>query len=314
MKIRLGYACVPVTIDETASHTLTYTNYKKLGSKADDKLDSVIKKNFESLEKILRYNIKNDIVFFRMPSELIPFANHPNINYDFINPYKDYYEKIGNIIKNNNLRVDLHPSAYAVLNSVNEDVVNSTINILEFYQKMYDSMKIKSRIVLHVGSKVGGKKEGIKRFVNNFNKLNDELKNMIVIENDDKSYNIRNVLSLCEKLNIPMVLDYHHYKVNRNNEKIEDYIERIFNTWKSDIPKIHFSSPKDKKNKRSHSDYINVDDFIEFLEKIKFTNRDFDVMIEAKQKDDSVFRLIRQLKYKTDYKIEKNTIYFIKTK
>ena len=309
MKIRLGYACVPVTIDETASHTLTYTNYKKLGSKATAKLDNVIKNNFESLEKILKYNIKNDIVFFRMTSELIPFANHPNINYDFISPYKTYYEKIGNIIKTNNLRVDLHPSAYAVLNSVNENVVNSTINILEFYQKMYDCMKIKSRIVLHVGSKVGGKKEGIKRFVNNFNKLNDELKKMIVIENDDKSYNIRNVLSLCEKLNIPMMLDYHHFKVNRNNEKIEDYIERIFNTWKEDIPKIHFSSPKDKKNKRSHSDYINVDDFIEFLEKIKFTNRDFDVMIEAKQKDDSVFRLTRQLKYKTDYKIEKNTIF-----
>ena len=162
MKIRLGYACVPVTIDETASHSLTYTNYKKLGSKANLKLDSVIKNNFESLEKILKYNIKNDIVFFRMTSELIPLVNHPDINYDFINSYKTYYEKIGNIIKTNNLRVDIHPSAYTVLNSVNMDVVTSTINILEFYQKMYECMKIKSRIVLHVGSKIGGKKEGMK--------------------------------------------------------------------------------------------------------------------------------------------------------
>ena len=309
MKIRLGYACVPITIEETSSHSLTYTNYKKLGSRANEKLDSVIKKNFESLEKILKYNIRNDIIFFRMTSELIPLANHPNVIYDFITPYKSYYKKIGKIIKENNLRVDLHPSAYTVLNSVNEDVVNSTINILEFYQKMYECMKIKSKIVLHVGSKIGGKKAGIKRFIENFNKLNNELKDMIVVENDDKSYNIRNVLSLCEKLDIPMVLDYHHYKVNKNNEKIEDYIERIFNTWKDDIPKIHFSSPKDKKNKRSHNDYINVDDFIDFLEKIKFTNRDFDVMIEAKKKDDALFRLIRELKYKTDYKIEKNTIY-----
>lgn len=309
MKIRLGYACVPITIEETSSHSLTYTNYKKLGSKANEKLDSVIKNNFESLEKILKYNIKNDIIFFRMTSELIPLVSHPNVIYDFITPYKSYYEKIGNIIKENNLRVDLHPSAYTVLNSINDDVVNSTINILEFYQKMYDCMKIKSKIVLHVGSKIGGKKSGIKRFIENFNKLNNELKDMIVVENDDKSYNIRNVLSLCEKLDIPMVLDYHHYKVNKNNEKIEDHIERIFNTWKDDIPKIHFSSPKDKKNKRSHNDYINVDDFIDFLEKIKFTNKDFDVMIEAKKKDDALFRLIRQLKYKTDYKIEKNTIY-----
>ena len=56
MKIRLGYACVPVTINETSSHALTYTHYKRLGDKGNDKLDSVIKTNFESLEKILKYS------------------------------------------------------------------------------------------------------------------------------------------------------------------------------------------------------------------------------------------------------------------
>ena len=309
MKIRLGYACVPVTINETSSHTLTFTNYKKLGNRANEKLDSVIKSNFESLEKILKYNIRNDITFFRMTSELIPLVSHPLVEYDFINQYKDYYKKIGDIIKENNLRVDIHPSAYTVLNSVNEEVVTSTINILEFYQKMYKEMGIKSKIVLHVGSKVGGKNRSMKRFIENYNKINEKTKKIIVIENDDKSYNIRNVLSLCEKLNIPMVLDYHHFKVNKNNEKIENYIERIFNTWKDDIPKIHFSTSKDKNNKRSHNDYINVDDFIDFIEKIKFTKRDFDVMIEAKKKDEALFKLIRELKYKTDYKIEKNTLF-----
>ena len=308
MKIRLGYACVPVTLPITSSHTFTYTNYKKLGDKADKKLDEVIISNFEGLENILKYNIRNDIVFFRMTSELIPLITHPNVTYDFFDKYKDYYKKIGNIIKENNLRVDMHPSNYTVLNSINKDVVDSTINILKNYHKMYQYMEIKSKLVLHVGSKVNGKRESIKRFIENFNKLDEDIKKLIVLENDDKSFNIRNVLNICEKLNIPMVLDYHHFRINRNNEKIEDYIERIFSTWTT-TPKIHFSSPKDKKNKRGHSDYINSDDFIKFLEKIKFTNRDFDVMIEAKQKDDALFRLIRELKYKTDYKIEKNTIF-----
>lgn len=308
MKIRLGYACVPVTINETSSHSLTYTNYKRLGNKANDKLDSVIKSNFESLEKILKYNIRNDITFFRITSELIPLVSHPNVNYDFFDQYQSYYKKIGDIVKENNLRVDMHPSAYTVLNSVNEEVVASTINILKIITKMYKSMNINSKIILHVGSKVGGKKVSINRFIDNFNKLDKEVQKLIVVENDDKSFNIRNVLSLCEKLNIPMVLDYHHFKVNKNNEKIEDYIQRIFNTWEG-VPKIHFSTPKDKKNKRSHNDYINVDDFIDFIERIKFTKRDFDVMIEAKKKDEALFKLIRELKYKTDYKIEKNTIF-----
>ncbi len=307
MKIRLGYACIPITIDETSSHTLTYTNYKKLGKLANEKLDKVIKSNFDSLEKILKYNIRNDIKFFRMTSELLPLFNHPNVHYDFYNQYKDYYKKIGNIVKENNIRLDMHPSAYTVLNSVNPDVVTSTINILKNYQKMYEYMQIESILVLHVGSKVNGKKEGIKRFIDNFNKLDEKTKNLIVIENDDKSYNITNVLNLCKKINRPMVLDYHHFKVNKNNEKIEDYIEKIFNTWDS-IPKIHFSSPKNKKDKRSHHDYINVDDFIDFIEKIKFINRDFDIMIEAKKKDEALFKLIRELKYKTNYKIKGTTI------
>jgi len=308
MKIRLGYACVPVTIDETSSHTITYTNYKKLGKLGNEKLDKVIKSNFNSLENILKYNIRNDITFFRMTSELIPFLSHPEVQYDFFNQYQEYYKKVGDIIKQNNLRVDMHPSAYTVLNSINEDVVNSTINILKNYQKMYEYMGIKSYVVLHVGSKVNGKKESIKRFIDNFNKLDNKVKELILIENDDKSFNIRNVLELCRKINRPMVLDYHHFNVYKNNEKIEDYIEKIFNTWEC-IPKIHFSSPKDKKNKRSHHDYINSDDFIKFIEKIKFVNKDFDIMIEAKQKDDALFRLIRELKYKTDYKIEGTTIY-----
>ena len=37
-------------------------------------------------------------------------------------------------------------------------------------------------------------------------------------------------------------------------------------------------------------------------------------MIEAKKKDEALFRLIRELKYKTDYKIENNTIFCKKNK
>ena len=72
---------------------------------------------------------------------------------------------------------------------------------------------------------------------------------MIILENDDKVFNIIDVLELSEKLKIPMVLDYHHYICNNNNEDIEKYLPRIFNTWKGEVypPKVHFSTPKSKK-------------------------------------------------------------------
>ena len=308
MKINLGYACNCLTLDKTASHTITYTHYKKSGINGDIKLDEIIRNNFNSLEEILKYNIANDVKFYRMTAELLPLSTHPNVNYDYFNKYKDNYIKIGNIIKKNKIRVDIHASQYSIINSSKSNVIDSTINILKIYQKMYKYMKIESKVVMHVGSSEGGKKISIKRFIDNFNNLDENLKSLIILENDDKKFNIRNVLKICELLNIPMVLDYHHYKINKNNEKIEDYIQRIFNTWK-EVPKIHFSSPKDKKNKRSHNDYIDSDSFIDFIEKIKFTNRDFDVMIEAKKKDEALFKLIRELKYKTKYKIVGTTLF-----
>lgn len=305
MKIRFGYACVPITINETSSSLLTYTYYKKLGSKGNQKLDEVILSNINSLKEILKYNIANDIKFFRITSNLFPLATHPNVMVD-ISKYKNKLKEIGDIINKYNMRVDLHLDPYYVLNSIRSDVIESTINILGFYQIMFTYMNVDYKIVTHVGGKTLGKKEGMKRFKDNFNLLNEELKKRIIVENDDKVYNIRNVLKICNDLKIPMVLDYHHFICNRNNEKIEDYIEKIFSTW-SDVPKIHFSSPKNKKEKRAHNDYIDINQFICFIEKIKFINQDFDIMIEAKAKDEALFRLIRQLKY-YGYKTDKTTL------
>ena len=70
---------------------------------------------------------------------------------------------------------------------------------------------------------------------------------MIVLENDDKTYTVTETLLLCEKLQIPMVLDYHHFLCNHDpKEKINDLLKRILNTWKFTNlnPKIHFSSQK----------------------------------------------------------------------
>lgn len=314
MKIRLGYVAISKTLGITSSSTVTYTLYKKLGEVCgNEKLDKVIKSNFEALEEILKYNIKNDISFYRMTSNLIPLATHECVDYEFFERYTSYFGKIGQIINKNNLRVDTHPDQFCVLNSVNERVVESSINILKYHATMFEKMHINGKMVLHIGSSQGGKEASLERFISNFNKLDDNIKSKIILENDDKIFNICDTLSLCEQINVPMVLDYHHHLCNNNGEKIENFIERIFRTWDNDElnPKIHFSSPKSKKEFRSHSDYIDVDAFLNFLEKIKFTNQDIDIMLEVKEKDEALFRLIRQIKYKKDYKFKNNTIFFI---
>ena len=307
MNIRLGYACISKTLDITSSHTITYTNYEKTRNK-EEKLIEITNKNLNNLEEILKYNIKNNIHFYRMSSKIIPLATHPNIKINLLNIFKEKLEHIGNIIKENNLRVDIHLDEYCVLNSTNPNIVSSTINIIKFYKNMLKTMNIESYMILHIGSSAFGIEKSITRFINNFKKLDEESKKMIILENDDKVFKIEDVLKICKALNIPMVLDYHHYKCNKV-EPLEQHIKEIINTWKEKTPKMHISSKKNNKEFRSHHDYIDINDFIELINILKTQTKNIDIMIEAKQKDMALFKLIRELKYK-DYKlIDETTIY-----
>ena len=307
MNIRLGYVAISKTLNITTSHTITYTNYLKEQNK-EEKLYEIIDKNLKNLEQIIIYNIRNNIHFYRMSSAIIPLATHPKIEYKSLEIFKNKLEKIGELIKKNNMRVDIHLDQYCVLNSTNKDVVNSTINIIKFYKNMLNTMKLDTYMIMHIGSNAFGKQNSIKRFINNFNKLDNDIKKKIILENDDKTFNIKDVLYICENLNIPMVLDYHHHKCNNDNLKLEDYIERIIKTWKNNTPKMHLSSSKNKKEYRSHHDYINIDDFIEFGAILKKINKNIDIMIEAKEKDIALFKLIRELKYKGYIFIDDTTL------
>ncbi len=314
MIVRLGYVSISKALDNvTPSSTVTYTNFKNEGFPVE-KLTNKIKNNLESLRKIMYYNIKNNIHFYRITSNLIPLATHKEVSYDYINPNLTAFNKVAELINKYNVRVDMHPDQYVVLNSTKKNVVEQSINILKYHYKVLDALKIKNPLlILHVGSCEFGKKASLTRFINNFNKLPYCIRKCVAIENDDKIFNIKDVLELCKKLNVPMVLDYHHFVCNNEGEKIEDYLPCIFKTWYNNVPKVHFSSPKSKLKKdfRAHHEYINEDDFINFTLELKKVNFDVDVMIEAKGKDDALFRLVRQLKYKTDYKFIDETTFSI---
>lgn len=303
MKIRLGYACISKTLSNvTTSSTVTYTTFQK--DKDYKKIDTAIKSNLNALKEILTYNIKNNIHFFRLSSKLIPLATKSDVIFDYIDPYKDYYNSIAKIIKDNKLRIDFHPDEFCVLNSTKSEVVKNSIAILEYHYNLLKALEIKNKIlVLHIGGNTFGKKNSISRFINNFNTLSKDIQESIAIENDDKIFNIRDCVYISKNINVPVILDYHHHICNHDELDINDYLKDILSSWHNTTPKMHFSSPKNKTKKdfRSHNDYINVDAFINFIDILKPFNHDVDIMIEAKAKDEALFRLVRELKYKTNY-------------
>lgn len=314
MKFRLGYVNGPFSLPFTYCHTLTYTSFKKLDEKdAYNKLDNIVKENINNFERVLKFNKKNNITFYRMSPTIVPLATLDKVKYDYVTPFKSKWEKIGCYINKNNMRVDLHPNQYCVLNSTNNDIIKNSIKEIEYNYSLFKIMNIKGMIILHIGSSIYGKEDSIKRFKENFNRLKPEIKSIITLENDDKVYNVIDTLNLCEELNIPMTLDYHHYLCNNCGEKLKDYIPRIFNTWNNTgfNPKMHFSSPKNKKEFRSHSDFIDYKAFLKFIKILEPFNQDVDIMLECKAKEEALFRLSRQLMYRDGIKTLNRSTFII---
>ena len=254
----------------------------------------------EALEVILNYNIGHKIHFYRITSNLIPLATHPDVMWDYKKYFRQDFLKLGNIIKKSNMRVDSHPDQFNVINSTRESVIQSTLINLSNSVDIFELMDYKlGKMVIHIGSSQGGKEESIKRFIRNFNNFPRRIQERLILENDDKVFTAKDVLQICKNLKVPMVLDIHHHNCKNEGEDIGDLLDDIFNTWNDESipPKLHFSTPKEFENDRKHADYIDADNFVSFIKLVKSkVNRDMDVMIEAKKKDKAMLKLIEDLK------------------
>lgn len=305
MIFKLGYIDGPISLPNNTFRTITYKTYKSLSiDEKNKRLTEIINNNLDNLLKILKFNKREQIYFYRISQAIIPLATLNEIDFDYITPYLEKWQKIGKFIKDNNMRIDIHPNQYCILNSPDKTVVKNSINSLKYIYSLFQVMDINGKAILHIGGKYDSKEESLTRFKNNFQNLPNHLKNIIILENDDKIYTLIDTLTICEELNIPMVLDYHHYLCNNNKENLKDYIPKIINTWKNTNlnPKIHFSSPKSKKEFRSHNRFAGYNSFLKLINILNNFNQDFDIMLECKEKDNALFRLSKQLKYTKNIK------------
>jgi UV DNA damage endonuclease len=303
MIVRLGYVAIAMKLPKvTSSSTVTYTNYQKLGTqeKRLNKLKAVTLTNLDDLHTILQYNVQNNIHFYRITSSLIPLSTHPEVtDWNYRNIFDKEFERIGRLIKENNLRVDTHPNEFNVINSTKPEVVKSAErNLLSHVHLFEDIDYPHGKMVLHIGGAEGGKEAGMRRFIDNLSSFPESISRKLMLENDDKVYTAKEVLRICNEVKLPIVFDVHHHNCNNESEPIEELLEDIFKTWEGQPlpPKFHFSSPRDSERDRKHADYINPEDFIAFIEKCRVFNLDMDVMLETKQKDLSLYKLVEDIK------------------
>jgi len=215
---------------------------------------------------------------------------------------------IGSFIKKNNLRVAMHPSQVVNINSPRIEVVKSSIKELEWHVKFLDSLGLDytHKIVFHTGGVYGDKPEAVKRFIKVYKELPENFKSRITLENDDKNYNVWDLIEINNEVGIPLVFDNLHHEV-LNTQKPEDknievIMKTFFSTWneKSGTPDIHYSTQKRGARAGSHAESINLQEFKEFF--LKYMHLDFDIMFETKDKDKSVLCAYEMFKTDPDFK------------
>ncbi len=284
--MEIGYACKIIGVPDVAISSCTLKNCTK------QRLLEIIDNNLIALDNILDYNMKMGITLFRISSDIIPFGSHiimSEINWREI--FKDGLNDLGEKIEHSKTRVSMHPGQYTVLNSINSEVVKKSINDIQYHCDFLDSLNTSqsSKVVIHIGGIYGNKEASIERFINVFEKLPKSIKKRIVIENDDKCFNIADVLYIGNHLHIPVVFDNLHHKLNPPQFQMEDisWIKKASVTWSHEdgVQKIHYSQQKINGKRGSHSDTIDLESFLEFYNTLLAEKINVDIMLEVKDKN-----------------------------
>lgn len=310
--VRLGYVAMSVELQNASpSQTMTFAQFEKIKDRdaAIRKLERIAESNIENCLRLLKHNAGNEIHFFRLSSRLIPLANHEELlDWNFIKPLKEPLQRLADFIKKYPARIDFHPDHFVVLNTPDKEILKKSLKTLSIHEALLKGMDInlEHRCVLHVGGGYDDKEKALEMFIHNWAYIKPSIQRMIMLENDDKTYTVKNTLYLCEKLGIPMVFDYHHHLANHEDtdyDWFEDW-DRMIKTWEhSPLPiKMHISSPRSEKDYRAHADFVDPDMFLQFLRQIKGTVPEIHCMIEAKQKDAALFKLVKDLREIGGYK------------
>ncbi|MFD0826630.1 UV DNA damage repair endonuclease UvsE [Neobacillus sp. M.A.Huq-85] len=301
MKIRFGYVSQATTLwDASPSKTITFTRYRELQKKEQlEKLLSVTKQNLDHTLRMLHYNIAHEIELYRFSSSLVPLATHPEVRWDFVTPFQKEWQEIGEVVRKNQLRVSFHPNQFTLFTSKNPKITENAVIDMEYHFRMLEAMGLEqeSLINIHIGGAYGNKAEALTRFHQNLTALPLPIKQVMTLENDDKTYHTAETLTSCEKEQVPFVFDYHHHMANLCEDPLEELLPRLFQTWERVglPPKVHISSPKSEKEFRSHADYVDLEFILPFVKLLTGIGRDVDFMIEAKAKDQACLKLVEDM-------------------
>lgn len=267
------------------------------------------------LHRIFDYLAEHGVRMYRISSDIAPYITHPDLPqfHGQIDECGDELAALGARAKDLDLRLSMHPAQYIVLNSPTERVADASLRDFDAHARFLDALGVDldAKIITHTGGVYGDRAAAAERFVRRYEALPQAVRRRLVLENDEVSWAVEEILPIHERTGIPLVFDNLHHAVN-NPSGIDpaEALRRCLATWPAgQTPKIHVSSQRQeerevtRRNAASgqrtvasvaaklgqHADFIDGQEFIALLDAAGEAR--FDVMLEAKQKELALFRL-----------------------
>jgi UV DNA damage endonuclease len=250
--MRYGYACINLTLASQKIVVNRSMMKRTFTEKGIAYASSLALANFIDLEKVIDWNIKNKMLFYRMSSDMVPWMSEYEIadlpDYKAI---QKILARCGKKASESGMRLSYHPGPFNVLASNNPQVILKTIKELRQHAEIMDMMHLPatpfSKINIHVGGAYGDKKETLKRFAQNFKLLSTNLKRRLSVENDDKPglFTVNDLVPVYEETGVPIVFDYFHHKLHPGTLNREEAFITAFNTWDMK-PVFHYQVPERK--------------------------------------------------------------------
>lgn len=313
---RVGFACKIQKQENEAFEELSTTSTKitwlskQTKEVAVQKLLTIMEGNCRALKLQIEWValLPANQRMFRITSDLLPAYTHKDWAWLYkesstVNYLAKALSEIGNIARQNDIRLSFHPGQFCVLASDNPEIVKNSIEEFEYhtdiarymgYGKQFQDFKCN----VHISGRAGP--EGIQSALL---RMTPEARNIITIENAEFSFGLEHSLELAK--DCALVLDIHHHWIYSDGEFIspnDERFKRVVDSWRGVRPVIHYSLPKPESPQlssgfpdmqelkktfkatelRAHSDYYNNSTLNSWAASF---SPYADIMCEAKQKN-----------------------------
>jgi UV DNA damage endonuclease len=278
---------------------LQYGQFNK-GKYSNLQVESTWINNSRELLKIIKRINSEGIKVFRVSSSLFPlYDSLPNLLHN-CQSVKDTLAECGKFITQNKIRLTTHPDQFVVISSNKQDVINNSIRMLDHHAWVFDQMELPATPYYAINIH-GGTKGNLSILTDSIKKLPDSTKNRLTLENDERSYNVKELYKVYEETGVPICWDSHHHTFNDAGSSLDDALALAKTSWNGVKPLTHLSNTApylvngNFTEKRKHSDYVH---YIPDCQ-LKSNNLDeIDIEFEFKMKNLAIFKAVKDFDIK----------------